>query len=51
MKKWLALAATAVLGASLLISGCGSSTNDADSAVLVVQAIGVKDGSKPCTSC
>ena len=31
MKKWLALAATAVLGASLLISGCGSSTNDASS--------------------
>jgi len=29
MKKWLALAATAVLGASLLISGCGSSTNNA----------------------
>ena len=31
MKKWLALAATAVLGASLLISGCGSSTNDTSS--------------------
>jgi len=31
MKKWLALAATAVLGASLLISGCGSSTNNASS--------------------
>lgn len=31
MKKWLALAATAVLGASLLISGCGFSTNDASS--------------------
>ena len=31
MKKWLALAATAVLGASLLISGCGSSTSDTSS--------------------
>lgn len=31
MKKWLVLAATAVLGASLLISGCGSSTNNASS--------------------
>ena len=31
MKKWLTLAATAVLGASLLISGCGSSTNNASS--------------------
>ena len=31
MKKWLALAATAVLGASLLISGCGSSPNDTSS--------------------
>ena len=31
MKKWLALAATAVLGASLLISGCSSSTNNASS--------------------
>ena len=31
MKKWLALAATAVLGASLLISGCGFSTNNASS--------------------
>ena len=31
MKKWLALAATAVLGASLLISGCGSSTTNESS--------------------
>ena len=31
MKKWLALAAMAVLGASLLISGCGSSTTNESS--------------------
>ena len=52
MKKWLALAATAVLGASLLISGCGSSTNNASSSGAGSSKAEVfKGGSKPCASC
>ena len=49
MKKWLALAATAVLGASLLISGCGSSTNNASSSgASSSKAEVLKVAAKPC---